>query len=148
MIRPLLLTLGLVLGLVLVAAPASAQRADDDLDAVVSALVDRWQSGDAGGVADLGAGAGLELEVNGQAVGQLTGRRAVAALRHLFSAQQTVFVRGGEPSRLAGADNRAFVELTWVVRPGGAQMVERATVFVGFVREGPRWKVSQIRILP
>jgi hypothetical protein len=139
--------LTLVLGLLLMAAPASAQGTDDELGAVVVALVDRWQSGDAGGVAELGAGSGLDLEVHGQAVGQLTGRRAVAALRHLFGAQETVTVRGGQPSRVAGADNRAFVELTWVIRPGGAQMVERATVFVGFVREGPTWKVSQIRIL-
>ncbi len=144
MIRRLL---PLVLGLSMMAAPAAAQRAEDDLGAVVVALVDRWASGDAGGVANLGAGSGLELEVHGQAVGQLTGRRAVAALRHLFGAQETVTVSGGQPSRVAGADNRAFVELTWIVRPGGAQMVERATVFIGFVREGPTWKVSQIRIL-
>lgn len=136
-----------LLGLVLLAAPASAQQ-PDDLTRVLDTLLAHWQAGNAGGVVELGAGRGVELEVQGQTVGQISGRRAVAAFRHIFSAQKTVDVRSDTPSRVAGTTNLAFVELTWVIRPDGAPVSEHATVFIGFVREGPNWKVSQIRILP
>lgn len=142
--RPLLL---LALGLSLLASPIAAQQ-PDDLTRLKDTLTQLWQRGDAGRLVALGAGAGLELEVRGQAMGPLTGRRAAAALRHLFAAQQTVSVRSGQASRVAGTDNRAFMELTWEVRPTGGPVSERSTVFIGFVREGSDWKVSQIRILP
>lgn len=144
MMRSLML---LVLGLSLVASPVRAQQSDD-LTRLKDTLTVLWERGDAGRLAKLGAGSGVELEVRGHAMGPLTGRRAAAALRHLFSAQQTVSVQSGDPSRVAGADNRAFVELTWEIRPTGGPVSERSTVFVGFVREGAQWKVSQIRVLP
>lgn len=144
MMRRLLL---LAIGLSVLASPIAAQQ-PDDLTRLKDTLTLLWQRGDAGRLVQLGAGAGLELEVRGQAMGPLTGRRAAAALRHLFAAQQTVSVRSGAASRVAGADNRAFVELSWEVRPTGGPVSERSTVFIGFVREGAEWKVSQIRILP
>lgn len=142
--RPLLLV---ALGLMMLAAPAAGQK-HSDLDGLLDALVDRWETGDARGLVKLGAARGVELEVQGHSLGPLTGRRAAAAVRHLFSAQQTLAVRSSQPSLVAGASNRAFVELMWVVRPAGTPAIERHTVFVGFVREGTNWKVSQIRILP
>ena len=137
----------MALGLALVAGPVAGQR-PDDLARVLDHLTALWEAGDAGGLADLSAGAGLDLEVQGHALGPLSGRRAAAALRHLFAAQQTVSVRSPLPSRVAGAADRAFVELTWIVRPAGAPVSERTTVFIGFVREGTSWKVSQIRVFP
>ncbi len=138
--------LALLLGMGTLAQPLSAQQ-PDDLDRLLNELTALWHVGDAGGLVELGAAKGLEIEFQGYAIGPLAGRRAAAALRHLFAAQQTVDVRTGRPSRVAGADNRAFVEMIWIVRPAGAQMSESTTVFLGFVREGNRWKVSQIRIL-
>lgn len=135
------------LGLMMLAAPTSAQQYGD-LDVLLDELVEHWISGDARGLVKLGTARGLELEVQGHSMGPLTGRRAAAAMRHLFSAQQTLAVRSNRLSLVAGANNRAFVELTWVVRPEGTPASERHTVFVGFVREGANWKVSQIRILP
>lgn len=139
--------LSLVFGLALAAAPAGAQQ-PDDLSRLKDTLTELWQRGDAGSLVKLSAGAGVDLEVRGNAMGALTGRRAAAALRHLFAAQQTVSVHSGQPSRVAGADNRAFLELTWEIRPTGGPVSERSTVFIGFVREGSHWKVSQIRVLP
>lgn len=141
--------LALAFGLSSLAAPAAAQQTQaDDLARLNNTLTALWQRGDAGGLVRLGAGSGLVLEVQGHAMGPLTGRRAAAALRHLFAAQQTVDVRSGPPSRVGGADHRAFVELTWEVRPGGgAAVTEHNTVFIGFIREGTAWKISQIRIL-
>lgn len=141
------LLLLVALGFMVLGAPAAGQQ-HDDLDGLLDELVDHWVSGDARGLVKLGAARGLELEVQGHSLGPLTGRRAAAAMRHLFSAQQTLAVQSSPLSRVAGADNRAFVELTWVVRPAGTPASERHTVFVGFVREGANWKVSQIRILP
>lgn len=134
-------------GLSLLASPLAAQQ-PDDLTRLKDTLTILWQRGDASRLAQLGAGAGLELEVRGHAMGPLTGRRAAAALRHLFAAEQTVSVRSGEASRVAGAANRAFVELTWEVRPTGGPVSERSTVFIGFVHDGSQWRVSQIRVLP
>lgn len=135
------------LGLALLASPVTAQQ-PDELDRLMDTLTILWQRGDAAGLVELGAGAGLDLDVEGHPMGPLTGRRAAAALRHVFAAQQTVGVRSARPSRVAGTDDRAFVELVWEVRPVGAPMRERSTVFIGFVREGDRWRISQIRILP
>lgn len=143
MVRALVLAVSLLL----VGSPSSAQQ-PDDLSRLMDTFSALWQRGDAGRLAELSAGSGVELEVQGHAMGPLTGRRTAAALRHLFGAQQTVAVRSGEPSRIPGADHLAFGELTWEVRAVGARMTERSTVFIGFVREGETWKISQIRILP
>lgn len=140
-------SLPLVLGLWLVAAPAAAQQ-PDELSRLMDTFTTLWQRGDAGRLAKLGAGTGVELEVQGHAMGPLSGRRAAAALRHLFEARQTVAVRSEAPSRIVGTDHLAFAELTWEVRPTGAPLVERTTVFIGFIREGENWRISQIRILP
>jgi hypothetical protein len=127
-------------------APASAQQTDD-LDRLLNEFTALWYMGDAAGLVELAAERGVEIELRGYAIGPLAGRRAAAALRHLFGAQQTVDVRAEAASRVAGADDRAFVEMIWEVRPGGAHVSESTIVFVGFVREGARWKVSQIRVL-
>lgn len=139
--------LALAFALSLAAAPAAAQQ-PDDLVRLKDTLTILWERGDAARLVKLSAGSGVDLEVRGNAMGSLTGRRAAAALRHLFAAQQTVSVESGTPSRVAGADNRAFLELTWEVRPTGGPVSERSTVFIGFIREGAQWKVSQIRVLP
>lgn len=137
----------LVFALAVLATPVSAQQ-HSDLGRLLTDLVDHWESGDARGLVKLGAAGGVELEVQGHSMGSLTGRRAAAAMRHLFASQQTVGVQSNRLSRVAGASDRAFVELTWIVRPAGTPAQERHTVFIGFVREGVNWKVSQIRILP
>lgn len=146
--RLAVLALGLAaaLGPGTLAAPASAQQ-PDDLDRLLNEFTALWYMGDAAGLVELAAERGVEIELRGYAIGPLAGRRAAAALRHLFGAQKTVDVRAEAASRVAGADDRAFVEMIWEVRPGGARVSEATTVFVGFVREGDRWKVSQIRIL-
>lgn len=133
--------------LAVLAAPAAGQEADD-LGRFLDSLTTLWLRGDASGLVRMGTGSGLDLEIHGEPVGPLSGRRAVAELRHMFNGRQTVAIRPGTPSRVVGSDDRAFVELTWEVRPRGAPVTESNVVFVGFVRERSGWKVSQIRILP
>lgn len=139
--------LTLALGLAVMAPPAAAQE-PDDLGRLMQTFTVLWEREDAGALVKLSARTGLDLEVQGYAMGPLTGRRAAAALRHLFGAQRTVGVRSGGASRIAGTDDQAFAELAWDVRAAGGTVTERNIVFVGFVREGSTWKISQIRILP
>jgi hypothetical protein len=136
-----------VLAALLAGAPAAAQDADD-LTGLLDSLATLWEQNDAARLVGLGADVGLELDVHGTPMGPLAGRRAAAALRHLFQAQETVAVLPNAASRVVGTDDRAFVEMTWEVRQEGAVMTERSTVFMGLVREPRGWRVSQIRILP
>lgn len=132
--------------LALATGPASAQEADE-LDGLMNRLATLWTRGDAIGVAGYGATPGLDLEIHGEMLGSLEGRRAEAALRQLFSNHETVRVHPGRSTRLVGAEDRAFGELIWTVRVPGAAVTERSTIFVGFVHEPRGWRISQIRIL-
>lgn len=128
------------------AAPARAS-AQEDLSGVLSTLASLWDRGDATSIAALAARTGIELEVQGESLGRVSGRKAAAAFRHLFSNQETVSVRPNTTSRVTGTDNTAFAELSWEVRPRGSNVPTRSTVFLGLVREGHAWRISQIRIL-
>ncbi|NIP78314.1 MAG: hypothetical protein GWM90_03585 [Gemmatimonadetes bacterium] len=140
------LTLAVLMALV-TAAPAAAQEAED-LNGVMNTLAALWTRGDAVRLADYGAAPGLDLEIHGEMLGPVEGRRAEAALRQLFESQQTVAVIPGRSTRVVGAEDRAFGELTWTVRVPGSLATERSTVFVGLVHEASGWRISQIRILP
>jgi hypothetical protein len=131
-----------------VAAEPVAAQDRDDLAGLMDTLAVLWNRGDAERLAGYGAAPGLDLEIHGQMLGPMEGRRAEAALRQLFAGQETVGVRAGRPTRLVGAEDRAFGELTWTVRVNEAGITERSTVFLGLVHERPGWRISQIRILP
>ena len=139
-------TLALAAALMLTTVPASGQQADD-LSGLLDSLAVLWSSGDAAALAGHGAEAGLDLEVHGELMGSLHGRRAAAALRHLLGSQETVEVRTGTAARVVGAEDRAFGELVWVVRTPGAEVTEDRKVFVALVREERSWRISEIRIL-
>lgn len=150
-------TVLVVLGLLVSAAPALAQEAEGkqpeapqsrELTGLLDSLSVFWADGDAAALAAHGVGAGLDLEVRGQFVGSLHGRRAAAALRQLFAGQETVGVETANAATVVGAEDRAFGELIWEVRMPGAEVTERRKVFVGLVLLDDVWRISQIRILP
>lgn len=130
----------------LAAAPASAQQ-NDGLAGLLDTLAVLWTRGDAAALVAHGADAGLDLEIHGESVGTLEGRRAAAALRQLFGALETVSVEAGSAGRVVGAEDRAFGEFIWVVRMPGGMVSESNRIFVALVRENDEWHVSQIRIL-
>ena len=136
---------GLVL-LALLAAPMAAQ--ETGVDGVMDSLAGLWARADAAAIARLGAVAGIEMEVDGAPTGPLAGRKMVAELRRVFANRETIRVVPSMTARVVGADDRAFGEFTWEVRPSGASLPERSTVFVALVRERAGWRVSQIRLLP
>ena len=139
-------TVALAAALALTAGPAGAQQADD-VAGLLDSLAVLWSSGDAVALADHGARAGLDLEIHGELMGSLHGRRAAAALRHLLGSQETVEVRTGAAARVVGAEDRAFGELIWLVRTPGVESTEARKVFVALVREDRAWRISEIRIL-
>ena len=130
----------------LTALPAAAQE-QDELTRLLDTLAVLWTRGDAAALAAHGADNGLDLEVHGETIGPVEGRRAAAALRHLFGGQETVSVESGASARIVGAEDRAFGEFIWVVRMPGAAITEDNRIFMALVREDDGWRVSQIRIL-
>ncbi|MFW5947377.1 MAG: hypothetical protein ACOCUW_02685 [Gemmatimonadota bacterium] len=143
--RRALVPAALVAGLLSV-APGAAQEAGD-LDGLLDTLGSLWARGDAAALARHGVDAGLDLEVHGELMGPLEGRRAAAALRQLFGGQETVSVQPGAAARVVGAEDRAFAEFVWMVRTPGSVMAERNKIFLALVLEDGDWRVSQIRIL-
>lgn len=136
----------LVAGLTLLAGPVTAQQ-PDDLTGLLDTLAVLWTNGNAAGLAAHGAASGLDLEVHGRLMGSLEGRRAAAALRHLFGAQETVAVEPGTAAKVVGAEDRAFSEFIWIVRMPGADVTEDRKIFVALIKEAQAWRISEIRIL-
>ncbi len=126
------------------AAPVAAQ---EDLSRMLDSVAAMWSRGDASALAGFAANRGIEIEVHGASLGRVSGRKAAAAFRHLFADQETVSVRSSMTSRVTGTDRAAFGELTWELRPRGSMVPTRTTVFLGLVREGTSWRLSQVRVL-
>ena len=135
-----------LLATALVAAPAAAQD-HRPLGAVLDNLATLWASGDAGAIADLTSTSGIDVEISGSSMGSLSGRKLAAALRRVFDDRVTVSVESKMTSAVKGAEDRAFGELAWVLRPGGASVAESTTVFLALVHEPVGWRITQIRIL-
>lgn len=125
------------------AGTASAQALPRELDRVAAA----WHRGDASAIANLGARAGISLDVDGSSVGPLGPRQAAAVLRRIFEDRESIAVRAAQTRPVGGDPPRAFGELSWNMRTRGTTIPEQSKVFVAFVREGDRWRVTEIRLL-
>jgi len=141
------LSLAPIVALSLAAAVPAAAQQNDDLGVLLDSLAVLWTHGDASALAAYGAATGLDLEIEGQLMGTLQGRRATAALRQLLGSHETVSVRTGASSKVVGAEDRAFGEFIWVVRLPGADITEDHRIFIALVREQQAWRISEIRIL-
>lgn len=129
--------------LLLAAAPAHGQDLQQVLDQAAAAL----HRGDAGALAQLAAGAGMSVDVDGRAVGPLARRQAAAVIRRLFEDRESVGART-TMSRVVGGDPpRAFGEINWTLRVRGTTIPVRSTIFVALVREGEGWRITEIRLL-
>jgi hypothetical protein len=137
---------GLLVTLLVAAVSAVPVSAQEDLSSMFDTLAAVWARGDATALAGFAASRGIELEVHGESLGRISGRKAAAAFRHLFGTQETVSVRASMTSRVQGTDRTAFGELTWEMRPRGSTIPASNTVFLGLVREGTSWRISQIRV--
>jgi hypothetical protein len=48
---------------------------------------------------------------------------------------------------VGGTPTRAFGEISWTTRARGTTIPERATIFVAFVLEDERWRITEIRLI-
>lgn len=144
MIRSLLLVALLAL---IAAAPVAAQGAPRP-EPLLRAVARSWADGDANALARRVTDRGLHLEVDGESMGPIEARHVAAALRRVLNGKTTVSVVTTKSALVEGASDRAFGEFTWKHRAEGSAYPETHVLFVGLVREGRDWRVSQIRILP
>lgn len=124
------------------AAPALAQDLRPTLDRVASAL----QRGEATAITGLAARGGVSLDVDGRSVGPLPQRQAAAVLRRVFEDRESVEARTSMSRVVGGDPAQAFGEISWTTRTRGTTIPERSTLFVAFVLEDNRWRITDIRL--
>ena len=134
----------LVALLLLDAAPARAQRLDD----IVEIIAFAWSHADSRTVVAMGAREGIKIEFRDARMGPLGARQAHAVLRRVFDERETVSIRPGMVQTVGGTPRRAFGEFTWISRMPDTTQSEHLTVFLEFIYEGDRWRITQIRMLP
>jgi hypothetical protein len=134
-----------LVGLVLAAAPGRGSA--QDLGSTIERVASAWQRGDAGSLTGLAARAGISLDVDGRAVGPLPARQAGAVLRRVFEERESVGVRPTMNRTVAGSPPSAFAEFAWTVKARGTTIPESARLFIAFVLEDERWRISEIRLL-
>jgi hypothetical protein len=127
----------------LAASPAVAQDLAQTLERVATA----WHKGDAAAITSLAARSGVSLDVDGRSVGPLGPRQAAAGIRRVFEDRESVAVRSNMSRAVGGAPPRAFGEITWTSRARGTTIPERATIFVAFVLEDDRWRITEMRLI-
>jgi hypothetical protein len=129
--------------LLLAAAPAAAQDLPQTLERVAAA----WHKGDVAAITAHAARAGISLDVDGRAVGPLAPRQAAAVIRRVFEDRESMAARSNMSRIVGGEPARAFGEIGWTTRVRGTTIPERATLFVAFVRQDDRWRITEIRLI-
>lgn len=143
-----LVLLALALGLAL---PVRAQRGPEarvPLETFVAQVSHLWGEGDAGGLMELAFRDGQVVLDTGSGTQTVNGRHATAALRALFSERESLSVRPVRVTLAGGSPPRGFGEVAWTYRTRGAPSAQTRSVYVGAVREGTAWKLTELRILP
>jgi hypothetical protein len=125
------------------ASPLRAQNVRPTVDDVAR----NWRRGDAGSIASAAARSGVAVEIEGDRHGPLNTRQVSAVLRRLFDERETVQVRPGMAKTVEGSPERAFGEVVWTARLRGTTEPQRSTVFLAFVLEGERWRITEIRVM-
>jgi hypothetical protein len=138
----------LLLALALCAPRAAAAQQPAPLEGFVATVSRLWAAGDAGGLVQLAPEDGrIVLDLGDGRSGAVEGRHVAAALRDLFGRRDNVSARPTQVTLAGGQPVRGFGELAWVSRPRGVTDAETATVYVGAVWEGGRWRIREIRLL-
>jgi hypothetical protein len=144
---PTLRPSGLLVLLALAATLVPARGSAQDLGPVIERVASAWQRGDASAITGLVARGGISLDVDGRPVGSLPARQAGAVLRRLFDDRESVGVRNTMTRTVSGSPPSAFAEFTWSVRARGTTIPENARLFIAFVLEDERWRITEIRLL-
>jgi hypothetical protein len=138
----------LMMALSLCAPRALEAQRTVPLEGFVASVARLWAEGDAGALVELAPEDGrIVLDLGDGRAGAVEARHVAAALRDLFRQRDNVSVRPTQVTLAGGQPVRGFGELAWVSRPRGVTSNEAATVYVGAVWEGGRWKIREIRLL-
>ena len=138
----------LILAAALCAPRAAEAQRTAPLESFVGSVARLWAEGDAGALVELAPADGrIVLDLGDGRAGAVEARHVAAALRDLFRQRETVSARPTQVTLAGGQPVRGFGELAWVSRPRGVTSNEAATVYVGAVLEGGRWKIREIRLL-
>jgi hypothetical protein len=141
--RPRLLIAAVVGLLAFAPRAASGQELAPTIERVAAA----WQRGDVGILTGLAARNGISLDVDGRSVGPLPARQAGAVLRRVFEERDNIGVRATMTRTVAGSPPSAFAEFAWSVKARGTTIPESARLFIAFVLEDERWRITEIRLL-
>lgn len=131
----------LAVALVLIARPVEAQN----VRPVVNDLARSWGR-DAGSIASTSSRAGVSVEIDGDRHGPLSAHQVSAVLRQLFDERETVRSEAGMAKVAEGSPTEAFGEVMWTARMRGTTQDQRSTVFLAFVLENDRWRITEIRV--
>lgn len=136
-------------GLVAALLPACllAQEPAPALADVAVAVAAYWGQGDAQGLASVVSDGGARLHLEGERHPALAARQVRATLEDLFGERQRGRVVVEKAERVGGAPPRGWAELRWETAPPGAAEAVAYRVFVGFVGDGGRWRIDEIRVL-
>jgi hypothetical protein len=147
MLRAMTARCALMVAAVALLSVASAPAAAQDLDQTMDRLAAAWHRGDANSITALSARAGISLDVDGRPVGPLQPRQAAAVLRRVFEDRESIGSRSVMTRSSGGNPPRAFGEMAWTARARGTTIPEAARLFVAFVWEDERWRITEIRLL-
>ena len=125
---------------------ALTQASAQSVESVMDQFTSYWASGDASAIAGLAAENGITLDLDRKHSGPLRERQVAAVLRNLFEQRETIQVRRLAPQIVGGQPPRAFGEVTWMMQPRGTTIPEKVTVFVAWILQKDRWRITEIRL--
>ena len=134
----LFLTLGLPPGVCL----------GQSLEAAASAFASRWGAGDVSSLEGSLSHGGVRLQWEARQVGSLDPRHAVASMREYMGSREGVSTGVTRVEEVGGEPPKGYAEIRWESRIQGTSDVLARTVFVAFVSEDGRWRVTEVRVLP
>lgn len=140
--------LALALGPALSLRAQRGPEAQAPLETFVAQVSNLWSEGDADGLMELAPDHGQVVLDTGSGTQAVNGRHATAALRALFSERESVSARPVRVTLAGGSPPRGFGEVAWTFRTRGAPGAQTRSVYVGAVRAGTAWKLTELRILP
>ncbi|MBI4539549.1 MAG: hypothetical protein HY704_08580 [Gemmatimonadetes bacterium] len=118
-----------------------------ELGRTAARVAELWSRGDAAGIGELAASAGIQLQLLGERHLPVGGRRVAAALKAFFPSRREGDVRVARVAEVGGEPRRGFAELEWATALAG-EPAERLTLYIGFVLDRGEWRVTEIRVLP
>ncbi len=125
--------------------PSSAPAMN--LGEAVEEVARAWGQGSVDSLTQLFSSAGVVLHLHRETNTPLPPRQARAALRDFLRGYETAEIRVIRVSEAGGEPAKGYGELHWAAVPAGTSQPVELAIFVGFLQEEGRWRVSEVRLL-